>query len=42
MTRNELRFAGTPALVPVLAEPTTRRQQSFDLIEAGIPLTLTK
>ncbi len=42
LTRNELRFAGTPAAVPVLAEPTTRQKQAFDLIGAAIPLTLGK
>jgi hypothetical protein len=42
LTRNELRFAGTPAAVPVLAEPTSRQKQAFDLIGAAIPLTLGK
>ncbi|HEX8005006.1 MAG TPA: IS1634 family transposase [Trebonia sp.] len=42
LTRNELRFAGTPATVPVLAEPTSQQRQAFDLIEAAIPLTLRK
>jgi Transposase DDE domain len=42
LTRNELRFAGTPAAVPVLTEPTSRQRQAFDLIEATIPLTLRK
>ena len=42
LTRNELRFAGTPAAVPVLTEPTSRQRQAFDLIEAPIPLTLRK
>jgi hypothetical protein len=40
LTRNELRFAGTPATVPVLAEPTSEQRQAFDLIAATIPLTL--
>lgn len=40
LTRNELRFAGTPAAVPVLAELTSRQQEAFDLIGAAIPLTL--
>ncbi len=40
LTRNELRFAGTPALVPVLAEPTARQKEAFELIGADIPLTL--
>jgi hypothetical protein len=42
LTRNELRFAGTPAAVPVLTEPTSRQQEAFDLIGAAIPLTLKK
>jgi len=42
LTRNELRFAGTPAAVPVLAEPTSEQRQAFELIEAPIPLTLRK
>jgi len=42
LARNELRFAGTPAVVPVLTEPTSRQQEAFDLIGAPIPLTLRK
>jgi hypothetical protein len=42
LTRNELRFAGTPAAVPVLTEPTSEQRQAFDLIGAAIPLTLRK
>jgi hypothetical protein len=42
LTRNELRFAGTPATVPVLAEPTSQQRQAFALIGAAIPLTLRK
>ena len=42
LTRNELRFAGTPAPVPVLAEPTSEQRQAFELIKAAIPLTLRK
>jgi hypothetical protein len=42
LTRNELRFAGTPATVPVLTEPTSEQRQAFDLIGAAIPLTLRK
>jgi transposase len=42
LTRNELRFAGTPATVPVLAEPTSEQRQAFELIDAPIPLTLRK
>jgi hypothetical protein len=42
LARNELRFTGTPATVPVLTEPTSEQRQAFDLIEAAIPLTLRK
>ena len=42
LARNELRFAGTPAAVPVLTDPTSRQQEAFDLIGAAIPLTLGK
>ncbi|HEY7263473.1 MAG TPA: IS1634 family transposase [Trebonia sp.] len=42
LTRNELRFAGAPAAVPVLAEPTSEQRQAFELIGAAIPLTLRK
>jgi Transposase DDE domain len=42
LTRNELRFAGTPATVPVLAEPTSEQRQAFELIGAAIPLTLRR
>jgi len=40
LTRNQVRFAGTPAAVPMLAEPTTVQREAFDLIGAPIPLTL--
>jgi hypothetical protein len=42
LTRNELRFAGTPAAVHVLTDPTSRQKQAFDLIGADIPTTLKK
>jgi hypothetical protein len=42
LTRNELCFAGTPAPVPVLTEPTREQRQAFELIDASIPLTLRK
>jgi hypothetical protein len=42
LTRNELRFHGTPAAIPVLTDPTTRQKEAFDLIGAVIPLTLKK
>jgi Transposase DDE domain len=41
LTRNQVRFAGTPATVPVLAEPTSEQRQAFDLIDVPIPLALT-
>jgi hypothetical protein len=42
LTRNELHFAGTPAAVPVLTQPTSRQRVAFELIGAAIPLTLGK
>jgi transposase len=42
LARNELRFAGTPAAVPVLTDPTSRQQEAFDLIGAAIPTVLKK
>ena len=42
LTRNQLRFPGTPAAVPVLTTPTSRQKEAFDLIGAAIPLTLKK
>jgi hypothetical protein len=42
LTRNELRFPGTPATVPVLTEPTREQRQAFGLLGATIPLTLRK
>jgi hypothetical protein len=40
LTRNQVRFTGTTATVPMLAEPTSTQQQAFELIGAPIPLTL--
>jgi hypothetical protein len=40
LTRNQVRFAGTQATVPMLTEPTSAQRQAFDLIGAAIPLTL--
>ena len=40
LTRNQVRFAGTTATVPMLTEPTSTRRQAFDLIDTAIPLTL--
>jgi hypothetical protein len=41
LTRNQVRFAGARAVVPMLAEPTSTQREAFDLIGAPIPLTLT-
>jgi hypothetical protein len=40
LTRNQVRFAGTQATVPILAEPTADQRRAFELIGAAIPLTL--
>jgi hypothetical protein len=40
LTRNQVRFTGTHATVPMLAEPTTAQRQAFDLLGVPIPLTL--
>jgi hypothetical protein len=40
LTRNQVRFAGTRATVPVLTEPTSTQREAFDLIGVPIPLTL--
>ena len=40
LTRNQVRFAGTTATVPMLAEPTSTQRQAFELIDTAIPLTL--
>jgi hypothetical protein len=40
LTRNQVRFAGTQATVPILAEPTADQRTAFELIGAAIPLTL--
>ena len=41
LTRNQVRFAGAPAEVPMLTEPTSTQRQAFDLIGTPIPLTST-
>jgi Transposase DDE domain len=41
LSRNQVRFAGAPATVPMLTEPTSEQRQAFHLISAPIPLTLT-
>jgi len=40
LTRNQVRFAGTSATVPMLAEPTSHQREAFDLIGLPIPLAL--
>jgi hypothetical protein len=40
LPRNQVRFAGTTAEVPMLTEPTSEQRQAFDLIGVPIPLTL--
>jgi hypothetical protein len=40
LTRNQVRFTGATATVPMLAEPTSTQRDAFDLIGAPIPLTL--
>ena len=40
LTRNQVRFAGTRATVPVLAEPTNAQRKAFELIGVPIPVTL--
>ena len=41
LPRNQVRFVGAPADVPMLTEPTSTQRQAFSLIGAPIPLTLT-
>jgi len=40
LTRNQVRFAGAQATVPMLTEPTSAQREAFDLIGTPIPLTL--
>ena len=40
LTRNQVRFAGATATVPMLTEPTSAQREAFDLIGAPIPLAL--
>ena len=41
LTRNQVRYTGTPVSIPMLTEPTSAQRQAFDLLGAAIPLTLT-
>jgi hypothetical protein len=40
LTRNQVRFTGSPAALPMLAEPTSIQREAFHLLGAAIPLTL--
>ena len=40
LTRNQVRFAGIRATIPMLAEPTSTQREAFDLIGLPIPLIL--
>jgi len=40
LTRNQVRFAGTRATVPMLTEPTSAQREAFRLIGVPIPLML--
>jgi hypothetical protein len=40
LARNQVRFAGATAGVPMLTEPTSAQREAFDLVGAPIPLTL--
>jgi hypothetical protein len=40
LARNQVRFAGAPADVPMLTEPTSAQREAFDLVGVPIPLTL--
>ena len=40
LPRNQVRFAGARATVPMLTEPTSTQREAFHLIGAPIPLTL--
>jgi hypothetical protein len=40
LTRNQVRFAGTRATVPMLTQPTSVQREAFELIGVPIPLTL--
>ena len=40
LTRNQVRFAGAQATVPMLTEPTSIQREAFHLLGAPIPLSL--
>jgi hypothetical protein len=39
LTRNQVRYAGTPVTIAMLAEPTSVQRQAFELLGVPIPLT---
>jgi hypothetical protein len=41
LTRNQVRFAGAQATIPVLTKPTSAQREAFHLLGTAIPLTLT-
>ena len=40
LTRNQVRFTGAPATVPMLTEPTSTQREAFTLLGTPIPLTI--
>jgi hypothetical protein len=40
LTRNQVRFTGAQATVPMLTEPTSTQREAFHLLAAAIPLVL--
>jgi hypothetical protein len=40
LTRNQVRFAGAQATVPMLTEPTSTQREVFHLLGTPIPLTI--
>ena len=40
LTRNQIRYPGTTADIPMLTEPTGDQRHAFELIGTSIPLTL--
>jgi hypothetical protein len=41
LTRNQVRYTGTPVTIPMLTEPTSTQREAFTLLGTAIPLTLT-
>jgi len=40
LTRNQVRFTGARATVPMLTEPTSAQREAFSLLGTVIPLSL--